>query len=159
MKKKRQIIAAAILFFFMLLSGFAQEPVKLQNSSTTPLIDLDKAIQLAHWGAEEDSSSSSENSVSENKYSPSKDNPEDDPEEKTFLIEVKGKNIRVNGIEAEDTDALIRYLKDNCKNEDRLLLKDDYADSDTYKDMLKAISSFAQSQDIDYSGDYADDRN
>ena len=76
--------------------------------------------------------------------------------EKEFIVKVRGKKIRLDGTEIKDAAALGKKLAAECKKGDTVQVKEDYADADTYREVLKALKDLKEKYGIDYSGDYVE---
>ena len=158
--KTRRALILSILSVIMILSGFERKTVELQNNAKTPLIDLDKAIDRAKWGVDE-STGKSGSSVSGDTVSADGASDETgtgaDIGGKLIRVEVRGKKIKADGKEMEDTDELKRYLETSIEANDMIQLTDGYADSDTYKETAKIVKTFAGTKGISVTGDYIDE--
>ena len=158
--KTRRALILSILSIAMILSGFERKTVELQNNSNTPLIDLDKAIDRAKWGADENAGRSG-SSVSGDTVSADgalhDTGTGADISGKVITIEIRGKKIQADGKEMKDADALKKYLETNSDANDSIKLTDGYADSDTYKETVKTVKTFAGTEGITVTGDYIDE--
>ncbi len=160
MNKKRAFILICILLFATMLSGFDKRTVELQNNSNMPLIDLDKAIDRAKWGS--DSEAGSDTAQNEKSETVSADKVSGNgaisriDTNKEFAIRVRGKRIILDGMELKSADILEKRLAAEYKKGDSVRITDDYADADTYREVLKVLSDLAETKGLVYSGDYVE---
>ncbi len=155
MKKDRRWIPILICCF-LLLSGFGmKKSVQIQGNSNIPLINLEEAIRPASWGKDgnkENEASDEESAPKEEEKDASSGSKEQDTTEKkqTFLIEVAGKKITLNGIEVKNVKELKDALIENYKKGDTVKIFDQYAESETYKQVLEMLPEVAE----DPKGDF-----
>ena len=159
MNRKKVFILICVLLFSAVLAGFEKRTVELQNNPKTPLIDLDKAIDRASWGTDGDaggaadappSGTVSEDGVSGNAASGLA------RIKKEFAVKIRGKVIRLDGIELKDADDLKKKLAAEYKDGDTVKLSDDYADADTYREAVEALRELAETKGLVYSDDYGE---
>ena len=155
----KALILICIMLFSAMLSGFDKRTVELQNNSNMPLIDLDKAIDRAKWGTDSDSAAGSDASSSE---TVSADGASDGAVaglanvDKELIIKVRGKSINLNGTELKNSKELKKKLAAEYKKGDTVQVKDDYADADTYREVLELLRALAETEGLVYSGDYVE---
>ena len=150
------------MLFSAMLSGFDKRTVELQNNSNMPLIDLDKAIDRAKWGADGSNEADSVASLNEASESISANGTSGGAEsglmkeEKEFIIKVRGRTISLNGTDLRDSEELRKRLTAEYKKGDTAQVKDDYADADTYREVLELLRALAETEGLVYSGDYVE---
>ncbi len=154
-KGKRWILILVGCFLF--LSGFGmKKSVQIQGNSNIPLINLEEAIRPASRGTDgndEDEASDEESAAKEEeeKDASSGDREQDTVDKnQTFLIEVAGKKITLNGTELKSVKELKAVLSENYKKGDTVKIFDQYAESETYKQVLEMLSEIVE----DPKGDF-----
>ena len=159
MNKKGALILISILLFSALLTGFEKKKIELQHNTREHLIDLDKAIDRAQWGADSGgqaaSEASSSKTVSADRVSGNAASGADEAG-RSFTVTVSGKTIELDRNDIRDAAALKAKLAAEYKKGDSVHVSDDYADADTYREVLKALKELKETKGIDYSGDYVE---
>ena len=123
MKQKKKIIFAALVFAAALLIGWKVKPVELIDNKL--LIDLDTAIVEPDWGQEGNPGESAQ-----------KPNPE---EGDSIFISVRGEEISLNGEKVKDASVLQSYLSVRLKENNAVVLEDNYAEAHVYKEVYNLL--------------------
>lgn len=135
MIRKKIYYVICILLFSVSLAGFAKTKVELLDSKK--LIDLDKAIHYSLPGADADSKADPSDKDTE---APASDTTHDRTAPHTYIISVRDETIRLDGDAVRSPDALRSTLGSKNTAYDSFVLKDDWAESVTYKEVLKILN-------------------
>ncbi len=140
----------AVLF----VCGFStqKEPVDLLKSK---LIDLDKAIDLAQWGAKPEADSEDESEEDADSQATSGWKTVTGVEEsapKTIKVRVHGTKAFLDGEECkpEELEEKIRAL---CTGNESVLLLDDYAEAHVYRDADRILSRLMEEIGFSYEAE------
>lgn len=132
-RNKKAILIMPALACMLLFTGAGKKNVRLLKHG---LIDLDKAIELARWGGEENGSSDSvsENEESDSDYSSQGQGGSSSSAKGRALIKIviNVKQIELDGREC-DIDDLEEKLEELCSRDSNVLLTDDYAEAHVYR--------------------------
>ena len=147
MKRNKKTIIPVILILaacILLLAGFARK--KSVDLLKDNLIDLDKAIELAEWGSEDNGQKDGE--IKDGK-------PVADTDTKivsTIKVRVYGKEVFIDGEKCELSDVK-KTLRAKFRVGNKVRLIDDYAEAHVYRDVDKAITDLSKTLGFEYDAD------
>ncbi len=137
----------AVIFFLLVFSlsaiGWGKKSVDLLKKD---LLDLDKAIDAANWGIEDNPQAADEsNTETEDNSSVSKNNSFGE----TIKVRINGERIFVDGEETGKGE-LEKKIKTNYSGREKVRLFDDYAEAHIYKEVNGILTGLSNSMGFEY---------
>lgn len=149
MMKKKAIVCASLMLSALFLLGLGIASVTLLHK--TKVIDLQKAIEIARPGGDVNTDDiNADNEPSEDVID---NNTEGVTEniEKTIEIIVSGKNVEIQGVKNNDITVLENKISEFNGPRVTFELVDNYAESETFKQLIKILNKLKMEKDLHYS--------
>ncbi len=150
MNKKKLIVSMIISATAVIISGWGFKRVELLTEGR--LIDLEKAIEMAPFGSDEDVT---EPEQDEEVIEDTKEDPEGQAEtvtSKIIRVRIRGKEIFIDGEKCEAED-VAGALEKKCTSLDKVRLLDDYAEAHVYRKVDKIIEGSGKAIGFEYEAE------
>lgn len=156
---KKTIIVLCLMLCLFLLVGFGKKAVELLNN--TPLIDLSKAIKEAPIGVEDNTLPSDEKETESMDITDSQEESSTDigstiphEEKESYIISIRDTKITYRDSICKDANDLKDKIIRDCSNGGgSVTLKDDYAETHVYNEVLAILEDLDKDIGLKYEYD------